>query len=257
MQKILAFLMVATLLVSGCGDATPIVTPLSPTNTPNPTFTRLPPTQTVTPAPTLSGSGGGVLAYCFAQASGLMQLNIVNLDGIEDRKLVDSRFDINHMDWSPDGQKIVAVVYMDSTFTTWSIHIFNADGSNPVRLTTKPGAKDTEPVWSPDGTRILFTRVRFTSERQFTNKIMLINADGSDQKVVIEDGFAAKWSPDGTRIIYSSSKSGNHELYTSNPDGTDEHPTHPGLPMEDRSFSWHPRGNGTPSKVESPMRSSS
>lgn len=224
MKNRLIILLIVLFLESGCERATPETTPATslvpPTKTPILTDTPIP--ATMTPVPTLSGGGGGVLAYCYAPASGRMQLNIVNLDGTEDRKLIDSQFGINHMDWSPDGQKIVAVVYMDSSFSTWSIHLFNADGSNPVRLTDDAGVADSEPAWSPDGTRILFTRVRFVSERQYTSEIWLMNADGSDQKTVVEDGFAAKWSPDGTRIIFSSGKTGNYELYTSNPDGTDE-----------------------------------
>jgi TolB protein len=163
-----------------------------------------------------------VIAYCYAPASGKMQINVINVDGSEDRKLIDSTHGVNHADWSPNGRKIAAVVYMDPSNTTWSTHVFNADGSNPVRLTQTSGAADSEPAWSPDGTHILFTRNNFISGYQFRSSLWLMNADGSDQHRVVTDGFAGKWSPDGTRLIYSSNKTGNHELYTSSIDGTDE-----------------------------------
>src|SRR5579859_3882472 len=35
------------------------------------------------------------------------------------------------------------------------IYVMNPDGSNPVRLTNNP-ANDTDPAWSPDGTRLAF-----------------------------------------------------------------------------------------------------
>ncbi len=178
----------------------------------------------VTPTPGLSGSGGGVIAYGFAQtsASGRHQINFINLDGSGDRQFVEYPIGLNHPDWSPDGQKLAMVGYMDNTYTTWSIHVFNADGSNPVRLTAETGAADSEPTWSPDGQRILFTRIDFTSSNQFNSSLWLTNADGSAQRMVVADGFVGKWSPDGMRIIYSSNKTGNHEIYTATPDGTNE-----------------------------------
>ena len=49
-----------------------------------------------------------------------------------------------------------------------------------------------------------------------------MKSDGSDQHMVVANGFAGKWSPNGTRIIYSSNKTGNYEIYTSNLEGGDE-----------------------------------
>ena len=205
--------------------STPTHTPpptVTPTSLP-PTLTSMPsPTQTRTPLPTLSGSGGGVIAYCFTPPSGRMQINLINADGSGDRALINYHLGVNHLDWSPDGQTIAAVAYMDSSFTTWSIYVFNADGSNPLRLTNTIGAADSEPAWSPDGARILFTRIEFTTSYHFRSDLWLMNADGSEQHLVVTDGFAGKWSPDGMRLIYTHNKTGNYEIYTSNIDGTDE-----------------------------------
>jgi Tol biopolymer transport system component len=226
--KILASLLPVLFLFSACH---PTVAALKPTTTPLPptATSTLSPTQTLTLTftptvfPTLSGSGGGVIAYTLGDpASGRMQLNIVNLDGSEDRKLISLGFGVNHSDWSPDGQKIAAVRYMDASFSTWSIYVFDADGSNPVRLTTTTGAEDSEPAWSPDGAQILFSRIEFTSNTELRSDLWLMNADGGDQHIVVADGFAGKWSPDGKRIIYASNKTGNYEIYTSNTDGTNE-----------------------------------
>lgn len=225
-------------------DNTPTGTLLAPTITRNPYPTRTFPqsTPTATLLPTLTGSGGGVIVYGFASTSGLMQLNVINLDGSEDRKLIGSRYGFNHPDWSSDGKKIVAVSYMDPTYETWSIFVLNADGSDPVRLTHTNGAADTEPAWSPDGKIILFSRIKFLSSTQFRSDLWMMNADGSDQRIVVENGFAGKWSPDGISIIYSSNKAGNYEIYTSNITGTDE------MRLTDSSTNesypvWSPDGN--------------
>ena len=51
----------------------------------------------------------------------------------------------------------------------------NADGTAQTRLTTDP-AEDTQPAWSPDGSKIVFT-----SDRDGNGEIYLMNADGSGQ----------------------------------------------------------------------------
>ncbi len=189
-------------LFAACGSGNPAVEPIL--------------------SPTPVGGGNGVIAYGFDDGTRKMEIRLINLDGSGDRSFTDRPLNVNHPDWSPDGQKLTLVRYMDNSFTTWSIHVVNADGSNLVRLTDTTGAADSEPAWSPEGERILFSRVHFTTSNQYDSSLWLVNADGSDLHMVVENGFAGKWSPDGMRIIYSSDKSGNQEIYTSNPDGTDE-----------------------------------
>jgi TolB protein len=58
--------------------------------------------------------------------------------------------------WSPDGQWIAfAGRPRDGALNDWNIWLVSADGEVEVPLTTHPAA-DTEPSWSPDGTRIVF-----------------------------------------------------------------------------------------------------
>ena len=51
----------------------------------------------------------------------------------------------------------------------------NPDGSGQTRLTSQIGG-GTEPVWSPNGTRIAFWDVRGGND-----EIMVINADGTGE----------------------------------------------------------------------------
>jgi tricorn protease-like protein len=94
-----------------------------------------------------------------------------------------------------------------------------ADGSDPLRLTTNIVA-DTDPAYSPDGSRIAFTR---------GNDIWVMGADGGGQVAItgIEgpDSEPA-WSPDGTQIVYVSNHSvtgggtTGPELFVINADGS-------------------------------------
>ncbi len=74
--------------------------------------------------------------------------------------------------FSPDGRLIV---YAHTESGNADIYVANADGSNPIRLTTAPG-DDYFPHWSSDGRRITFT-----SERDGNPEIYVMNADGSAQ----------------------------------------------------------------------------
>jgi TolB protein len=167
----------------------------------------------------LDGRGGGVIIYCY-QGDGLHKIYGINADGTGNKRMITASIGLNHHDISADGQRIACVGYIDANFNTWSIHVFNIDGTGLTRLTTTNNVEDSEPVWSPDGSRIAFTRIYPNQNNK--EELWLMNADGSNQHYIGVEGFAAKWSPNGTRFIYSSNKSGNYEIYTCQIDGTNE-----------------------------------
>lgn len=162
-----------------------------------------------------------VIAYCYQpQRDDIHQIFTIEEDGSSDQKVIEASVGLNHHDCSADGKKYVAVGYVGADFSTWSIHTFDADGTNLARLTTEEGVWDTEPSWSPDASRIAFSRIYPKENRR--EELWVMDADGSSQHPIGIEGFAPKWSPDGTRLIYASKKSGRYDIYTCNADGTDE-----------------------------------
>ncbi len=75
--------------------------------------------------------------------------------------------------WAPDGKRVAYECEVEPG--NRDICVINADGSGLARLTNTAGT-DSEPDWSPDGTRILFT-----SQRDGNAEIYAMNPDGADQ----------------------------------------------------------------------------
>ncbi|HNF27467.1 MAG TPA: hypothetical protein PKV80_23555, partial [Leptospiraceae bacterium] len=103
------------------------------------------------------------------------------------------------------------------------IYTMGSDGSSLKRITNSTYG-DSFPVWSPDGSKIVFVRLSSDS----TSNIYLMNADGSGVVQVTKGtGYDSSpvWSPDGTKIAFqrkTSSSSSGSVIYTILTDGTSE-----------------------------------
>jgi len=94
-----------------------------------------------------------------------------------------------------------------------------ADGSSRKQLTSV--GDNGRPDWSPDGTRVVFSARR--GKRVF---VAVMDADGSNQRLLIE-GNAPDWSPDGKQMVFIliTNPDPEHpqpEIGIMNSDGTDE-----------------------------------
>jgi len=107
----------------------------------------------------------------------------------------------NYLDavYSPDRSRLV---FASDRFGggNYDLFVADADGSNPVRLTTESGV-DLQPVWTPDGRRIVFV-----SGRRGPRQVYVMNADGSEVRALTAlDGGAGEpaVSPDGKTVAFT------------------------------------------------------
>jgi TolB protein len=117
--------------------------------------------------------------------------------------------------WSPDGQKIAFSSDRDGNY---EIYVMNADGTNPVRLTSDP-ANDWAGSWSPDASRIAFTRAWHNPD---SCQIFVMKSDGSNTAQITHDSFCVSnpaWAPAGDRIAFARAGSPPYGMFLMNPNG--------------------------------------
>jgi len=115
-------------------------------------------------------------------------------------------------EFSPDGSKVAFSSYRDGN---WEIYVVNTDGSGePTRLTNSSAGEST-PAYSPNGSTIAFGR---------DDELWIMDADGSNQQMLVESGGGPAWSPDGQEIALVRQTSGTIDIYRMDADGSNVTP---------------------------------
>jgi Tol biopolymer transport system component len=143
------------------------------------------------------------------------EIYVMNADGSGAKSLrIRGEFPV----WSPDGSKLV--FDRDSQATGTFVYVVNADGSGIVSLTAgshTPGvgySNDLFPGWSPDGSRIAYTRYD-AGTWPVERFLHVMNADGSgDARIPVPDGapeFGSAWQLDWSpRVAQPGREGGSH-----------------------------------------------
>lgn len=124
------------------------------------------------------------------------RLHVMHADGTDLRQVLAPPGKFTHLgspEWSPDGRRI-ALDVSRGTVSTSHIFVVNVDGTKPTDL--GPGCM---PSFSNDSRRIVLS--------ESGRGIVMMNADGSNRRVVDSGGWGVQWSPDGRHLAYG--KSGN------------------------------------------------
>jgi TolB protein len=127
-------------------------------------------------------------------------------------------------DWSRDGQWLAFESDLGDHPASQGIYVSRPDGSDLRRVTTLPAdsALDLAPQISPNGRRIVFTRVRSFDEQGNVEEsaLYVVNADGTREKQLTATADLAPgdatWSPDGKTLVFEA----YGPIFTIRADGT-------------------------------------
>src|SRR3954469_1946298 len=109
---------------------------------------------------------------------------------------------------APDGSEVVyTLVSVNARHDGYdtSLWIVAARGGEPRRLTGGP--HDSQPRWSPDGSRLVFQRSLEKDGKTQPPNLYLLPMHGGEARALpdLPKGAAgATWSPDGKRIVFTS-----------------------------------------------------
>jgi Tol biopolymer transport system component len=204
------------------------------------------------PAAHAATGPGGRIVFSAEDEFGGLDLFIVNPDGTDLTNITNTP-DVSESDpqWSPDGARIAFV----SAPTTGGndIWIMNPDGTGATGVTNTP-EEEWAPDWSPDSTRLVFTRQIPGESITIQSDVFVVNTDGTGESNITHSDFdelEPAWSPVADRIAFAAVRivstpdgdEGDWEIVTTAADGTDEVDVTLDANYEDRYPAWSPDGS--------------
>ena len=182
------------------------------------------PTRVTDPTTTVSGQGdeepswsrnGSRIAFRSDRELGFAHIWTVNADGTGLVRLTSVGENLNPV-WSPTTDLIAFTSDRDAD-GDYELFTMDALGGNIVQRTSNT-YWDSNPDWSPDGTRLAFQSFL---DGQFEIQVLHL-ASGTLSRLTNDPGFdtAPAWSPDGAKIVFQSNRDGDFEIFTMSADGT-------------------------------------
>ena len=199
-------------------------------------------------------SPSGVLLAFQALSSGVRRIHVLNVSAGTVRRVSSGPFSDRLPTWSPNSRKIAyrSLRRLASGGDPGSadIYVVPVAGGTRVKLTSMAGI-NTDPAWSPDGTKIAFA-----SNSDGNYDLYVMDADGANVMNLTNDDASVpplvnnrfpSWSPDGTKIAYTSNRvNRNEDIHYLDVSGGFASPPSHRLTTDlarDRSPAWSPSGS--------------
>jgi Tol biopolymer transport system component len=184
---------------------------------------------------------GTRLAYLHDDPQGVTGVYVANADGSGETLAIEGTW--QSVSWSPDGRLLLLAGHPGTPDNIagpegFDLYTVDPDG-NELQQLTHTTEYEHLASWSPDGTRIVFTRSPEFDDADYPQDVFVMDADGSNVRQLTDrrgfDSFPV-WSPDGKWIAFTSDRDatpvqqeteragdafGPNSLYVMRADGSD------------------------------------
>jgi Tol biopolymer transport system component len=168
--------------------------------------------------PAISPDGGQIaFAGIREEAPDTSALFVMNADGSDVRKLAEATIYTYVLGprWSPDGKRIAFYTYSpDGGGNT--IHVVDRDGRGLKKV-----AGGSEPVWSPDGAKLIYSKLA-SEVRPAPPQICCVDLKTGEYRTLVKGQLmGAAFSADGMHVAYlADSGAGRWDLFVAGADFT-------------------------------------
>jgi Tol biopolymer transport system component/DNA-binding winged helix-turn-helix (wHTH) protein len=159
---------------------------------------------------------GRTIAFARALSPGVEDLYVAPVEGGEARRLTTDNRDVTGLDWSGDGESLFFSSDRAGTYNLWEIPV---DGGE-LRMIAGGGAKIKDPSVSVQGATVAFES--WIYEINIWQLSLMNESDAAPSALITSTqwDYAPAVSPNGTRLAFSSTRSGSHELWIADSDGS-------------------------------------
>lgn len=120
---------------------------------------------------------------------------------------------LSHPSWSPDSAKLVFSTNVDGDD---DLFVVAEDGSN-LRPITSNDFADRDPVWSPDGSTIVYASEQANTPGSGLTELFSMTPDGTNITQLTDaegSSYSPSWSPDGRLVVFASDRGGDGDIFT-------------------------------------------
>jgi serine/threonine protein kinase/Tol biopolymer transport system component len=149
----------------------------------------------------LSAAAAGPIVYHAGSALGHRQLVWFDRSGKAVGQFGEDDTGLSNPSLSPDGRRVAVNRQSDGNTDIWLLDV----GRGVLdRRFTSDGATDNRPIWSPDGSRVVFVSNRKEGRFDLYSKSVLSAESETLLLTTAENKIPCDWSPDGRYLLYRS-----------------------------------------------------
>lgn len=177
------------------------------------------------------------IAFVSTRWGGKKELYICDYDGYAQRRISDARSVVLSPDWSPTGDRIAYMSYLNDNPDIYIYDIYK----NRESIAIRHPQQSITPTWSPDGRYICYSK-----ELSGNSELYLFDVRTEEETRLTYTPYALEssptFSPNGREIAFTSDRSGTPQIYIMDVMGTNvRRLTYEGGYND--GANWSPRGD--------------